>query len=90
MEPNILCKTKGENNYLYNFNMNRFMLVHPIFKYMLNLAKKGDDLEGWIDDLPGEGIKIDGRGPFTKKEIQYYYRKPWLKNTLVIRNLWAR
>lgn len=75
MEPNILCKTKGENNYLYNFNMNQFMLIHPIFKHMLNLAKKGIDLEAWVDNLPADDIKIDNHGPFTKEEIQYYYHK---------------
>lgn len=75
MDPNILCKTKRENNYLYNFNMNQFMLIHPIFEYMLNLAKKGRDLEEWIANLPDDGIKIENYDPVTKKEIQYYYHK---------------
>jgi uncharacterized protein len=42
---------------------------------MLNLAKKGGDLEAWIANLPADGIKIENHGPFTKEEIQYYYHK---------------
>jgi uncharacterized protein len=75
MQPNILFKTKKENNYLYNFNMNRFFLIHPVMDYLLKLSRKGLDLEKWVDHLPDEGIEIEGHGTAGKEEILYYYQK---------------
>ena len=75
MEPNILVKTKKENNYLYNFNMNRFFLTHPVMNYLLKLSGEGLDLEKWVDHLPVEGIEIEGHGTAGKEEIHYYYQK---------------
>lgn len=86
MNPSILCKTENENNYLYNFNLNQVMLIHPIFKYILNLVKRGDDPGTWMANLTGDGIKINNHGPFTKEEIQYYYHKYLLFS---INNLFA-
>ncbi|MCI0470368.1 MAG: radical SAM peptide maturase [Candidatus Aminicenantes bacterium] len=75
MDANILCKTKAGNNYLYNFNMNRFNLVHPIMNHLLKLAKEGADLEKWREQLPADGIKIDDHTTVNKEEIDYYYQK---------------
>ncbi len=75
MQPNILFKTKQENNYLYNFNRNRFFLIHPVMDYLLRLSQKGIDMEKWVGDLPVEGIEIEGHGTAGKEEIRYYYQK---------------
>lgn len=75
MNPNILCKTKKGNNYLYNFNLNQFVLIHPVLEYLLKLAKTGANLSEWLDRLPPDGIKIENYGSVGREEIVYYYHK---------------
>lgn len=43
--------------------------------YLLKLAQKGVELEKWVEDLPDEGIEIEGHGTSNKEEIRYYYQK---------------
>lgn len=75
MQSNFLFKTKGQNNYLYNYNMNRFFLIHPVMDHLLTLFNSGTNLEEWFANLPEEGIKIAGCDTFSKEEIRYYYQK---------------
>lgn len=75
MNPTILCKTKKGNTYLYNFNLNQFVLVHPVMAYLLGLAKSGTNLEEWLEKCPAGGIEIENYGRFGREEIAYYYRK---------------
>jgi hypothetical protein len=75
MQPNVLVNTKKENSYLYNFNMNRFFLIHPLMSHLLKLSREGLDLEKWVDHLPVEGIEIEGHGTADKEEIRCEIQK---------------
>lgn len=75
MQPNIRLKTKGQNNYLYNYHVNRFHLTHPVMDYLLKLHEKGTNIEEWFARLPDEGIAIEDCDTFGKEEIRYYYQK---------------
>jgi uncharacterized protein len=51
------------------------LLLHPVMVFLLEKIKDGVNLTEWIDNLPGDGIKIDNYGSVSNEEIRYYYRK---------------
>jgi uncharacterized protein len=42
---------------------------------MLSLAAEGKNPDEWIENLQGESVKIKNIGSFSRREIEYYYKK---------------
>ena len=74
MESNIILKTNLSNNYFYNRKTHNIFLLHPVLKYILKLKNKGYDINNWISNIK-DTFSIVGYKEFTKKEINYYYKK---------------
>lgn len=69
----VLSSTKSKNNYLFSYNKKKFLLIHPLLKYIINLSEK-TDVNEWFKKLPDK-INVPDYGDFSKEEINYYYEK---------------
>jgi len=69
----VLFKTKSENSYFYDFKINQSLFCHPALHYLIKLHSDGVNLKNWVKNLKGK--QIENYGFFTKREIQYYYKK---------------
>jgi uncharacterized protein len=70
-----LLKTAHNNYYFYDQNVKRLQLCHPLLFYILSLYREGTDPAAWLASIEGESCDIADLGRFSKREIEYYYRK---------------
>lgn len=75
-----LFKTKKGNRYLYDHNVNKAILCHPLLYHIISLSEIGVDLSKWQEELFEENNEIGNIGIFSKNEIQYYYQKYLMLN----------
>jgi len=69
----LLIKTESGNNYLISRNIPQVLLLNPILNYLLELYKKGIDLNEWLDKMTVEEIAIEDNLKASKEELRYYY-----------------
>ena len=67
--------TEKGNRYVCARDRRQALLCHPLLYHILTLAEQGVDLDAWLNRLPDRGITIEKAGTFTKKDVEYYYRK---------------
>ncbi len=75
MKAHTLIETRGKNKYFYDRITKKTTLCHPILYLLLTLSDEGKDVQTWLEQLEGDNIKVDGVGMFSRKEIEYYYKK---------------
>jgi len=76
MKACTLFESQQQNKYLYDRKVKRAHLCHPVLHYIIELNKKSIDVKRWLDNLEDESpVEIKHYGQFSKKEVNYYYRK---------------
>lgn len=76
MKSYSLLESQKQNKYLYDEKAKRVQLCHPLLYHIADLSKKAIDVKGWINNLEDEWpVEIENYGSFSKKEMEYYYRK---------------
>ncbi|MFC1884271.1 radical SAM peptide maturase [Thermodesulfobacteriota bacterium] len=75
MKNSIAFESLKGNRYFCARDKRQILLCHPVFFHLIDLHEKGTDLEDWIRNLPENSIEIGDAGPFSKKNVEYYYRK---------------
>lgn len=68
-------KTSNNNNYLYRFNENKVVFIHPLIDFFIDMENSGMNPAIWMETLNGTVFKIKNLGEFTIKDIRYYFRK---------------
>lgn len=71
----VLSESGNGNRYVYDRRKNSVLHCHKLLHHILNLSWQGVDIRKWIDGFDAEPIVIDGCGSFSKRELEYYYRK---------------
>jgi hypothetical protein len=71
----IPIQSRKRNRYFYDPFAKKMVLCHPVMFHLLELLRKGKDLDDWISRLGDKGIEIKGCGTVSKQEIGYYYKK---------------
>jgi len=71
----ILFKTVNENNYLYSYNNNQIVFLHPIMHFLLNLNKRNIEINKWVKKNVKRIYEIKNVGKFTKSDFEYYLKK---------------
>lgn len=76
MDSSVTFVSKQGNRYLYSPKVNRFLFLHPLLNFLLDLHSRGQDIAAWINNMKSrEKVEIKGSGTFSKKELLYYYKK---------------
>jgi len=71
----LLISSKKRNRYLYDRNLRKMILCHPVLYHILNICAQGQDPIKWFEGIKNEEIDIDGYGTISRSEAQYYLRK---------------
>jgi len=76
MKSSIFLKSKKGNNYIYDQKLKRVQVCHPLLHYLIELNRKTIDISDWFINLKDESmIEIENCGQFSKKDVEYYYKK---------------
>lgn len=75
MANTVLFTTTTANTYCHSCKINRFLLTHPVLDYLFKLEKQGIDAANWLQNFNAESLEIEGRGVFSRKEVEYYVKK---------------
>ncbi|MCP4214382.1 MAG: radical SAM peptide maturase [bacterium] len=73
--PSFATASENGNHYIYDLNMRRNLLCHPMLYYIFQLSRDGIDMEQWLEEPDNFPVEIEETGTFTRKEAGYYYRK---------------
>ncbi|MFC2155445.1 radical SAM protein, partial [Acidobacteriota bacterium] len=75
MSQSFTFTTEKKNCYVYSPVMNRFLLVHPVLKFLIELENQGKNPQEWLNGLRGYSRVIEGYGRVSKKKIRFYFKK---------------
>lgn len=75
MRPAVLSNTSKKNSYLYSTKANHFLIIHPIFRYLIELDNEGVDTKEWIANIKDNSLVIESLGRVSKKKLLFYYEK---------------
>jgi uncharacterized protein len=71
-----LLESQKQNKYLYDQEVRRAQLCHPLLHYIVKLGERAIDVKGWVNSLEDDSlVEIEHYGYFSKKDVEYYYRK---------------
>jgi len=72
--PMIFHTQSGLNNYLFSSQNKKFILLHPLLNFLINLHNCNVNIEELINNSPDE-IQLPDYGFFNKVEFQLNYEK---------------
>jgi len=75
MRSSVLIESKKRNRYFFDKKKKTTILCHPILYYLITLAAEGKKPDEWLENLQEEPVTIENVGTFSRKEIEYYYKK---------------
>lgn len=76
MKSFTLLESKKGNKYLYDRDVKRTHLCHPLLYYIAELNGKSIDVNQWLNKMDDNStVEIEGCGRFSKEEVRYYHQK---------------
>ncbi|UCH94483.1 MAG: radical SAM peptide maturase [Candidatus Aminicenantes bacterium] len=70
-----IFKTGNNNHYHYHAHENIVAFLHPLINFFSELEDSGVNTGEWLNNLEGSNVNIKDFGLFTRKEVQYYFKK---------------
>jgi uncharacterized protein len=71
----FLFKSRGNNSYLYDRNNKKTLMLHPVMAHLAGILTGGESLSQWMKEWKDERLHLEGYGTFSRREVEYYYRK---------------
>jgi uncharacterized protein len=78
VKSGVLFESKQHNKYFYDRTRGTTMLCHPLLYYLVDKYHQGIDVGQWVKQIivnQAETVLLDGYGPVSRQELDYYYRK---------------
>jgi uncharacterized protein len=75
MKSCIPIQSRKKNRYFFDRRQKKTILCHPLLYYFLGLKNQDIEPGNRIEQLKVDPVSIDGLGPFSTEEIDYYYKK---------------
>jgi uncharacterized protein len=71
----VLSSSEHQNEYVQDLEKKQTLLCHPILRFFLELHQHNQEPSAWVAKVKDKPLVINGSGPWTREDIEYYYTK---------------